>query len=62
MANGSNRYVNSRRAPSPTKFAPPVQRSEGRLFIDQDGTVYEVIWPNGRMPLSELGKEDNGED
>lgn len=57
MSNG-NRYVaGNRRKLQPTQFAP-VQHSEGRIFIDHDGTVYEVVWPRGRMLLSELGRSD----
>ena len=54
MPNGVNHYVaRNRRKQEPKQFAP-VQQCEGRIFIDHDGTVYEVIWPRGRMLLSEL--------
>jgi hypothetical protein len=38
------------REPIPQFFATHTQ-IEGREFTDVDGTVYEVIWPIGNLPL-----------
>lgn len=61
MSNGSKHYVAGRREKDEPKQFAPVQQYEGRIFTDYDGTVYEVIWPRGRMLLSELGRQDDAE-
>lgn len=57
MASGGTsrtHYVAGRRRNQQQAPVAPVQHSDGRTFVDRDGIEYQVVWPRGRMLLSEL--------
>lgn len=55
IINGRRAYVIGKKSPAPKQFVTN-QEVRGREFIDHDGTVYRVIWPAGRLLLSELSE------
>ena len=55
----AKRYVAGRRERNEPKQFAPYQPNEQRIFVDHDGTEYEIIWPRGRMLLSELERSDD---